>query len=451
MFRVSGLAWLIVALCPAVATAQSVEAHLAWDPSPDSSVQGYTLEYGTKSGSYSHSINVGPVISATVRDLKGGTTYYFAVRAYDIAGVYSPRSNEVSFTTPLAAQSQQSKACTLTLTNHAQSVTAFGGTGSFSALIGSGCPWTMNSSAGWLTVETSSGSGSQVVTYRVAANMAPVPRTAIIYSEYRSVVVTQPARVRGDFNGDGHRDLVWQNRYTGELSVWRMKGADIDRGDYLSPANVGDSDWKIMGTMDADKDGYTDILFQHDAGHVAIWRMQGETRIENIALSSSVTNDPSWRIVGTGDMDRDGFEDIFWQHSDGRVAVWYMNGTTLRESSIIAVVSDARWRVTAIEDFNGDGKLDILWRHTTWGQFLAWNMDDRQYLSSNMRLIMANFQWQVAAVGDYNGDNEADLIWWNSVTGELAAWFVKDGQVMGSRPLKPGQITDTNWRIAGPR
>ena len=70
----------------------------AWNPSSDSQVTGYDLSYGTSSGSYSQTLNVGPSISTTVSGLNDGTTYYFAVRAYNSAGLRSVPSNEVSIT-----------------------------------------------------------------------------------------------------------------------------------------------------------------------------------------------------------------------------------------------------------------------------------------------------------------------------------------------------------------
>jgi hypothetical protein len=451
MFRALCVLLLVVAI-PAQAGAQSSEARLAWDASVDSSVTGYVLEYGTAAGVYSKSINVGLRTEYTVQGLTNGKTYYFAVRAHDSENDYSVRSNVVILATPAP--------CSTAFSTSAQTVASFGANASFTLWTGAGCAWTLASSADWVTLSPADlgGSNSKMITYSVAGNPSPDARTAILYSGNRSVIVTQPGRVRGDFNGDGHVDLLWQNRSTGEVSLWRMKGTTIDRGDYLTPANVGDTNWKIAGTLDADLDGHTDIVFQHDTGHVAIWRMSGEQRVENIAVGTNVTDtqwdprsDPRWRIVGTGDMDRDGFDDILWQHADGRVAAWYMDAIEVREVALIATVSDDRWRVAATDDFNGDGKVDILWRHTTWGQFLVWNMDDRNYLSSGMHLIMASSQWQVSGVGDFDRDGETDLIWWNSVTGELAAWLLKNQEVASSLTLNPGRIEDTNWRIAGPR
>lgn len=60
---------------------------------------GFKIYYGTSSGSYSNVTDVGNVTSYTVANLSTGT-YYFAVTAYDTAGVESAYSNEVVLTPP---------------------------------------------------------------------------------------------------------------------------------------------------------------------------------------------------------------------------------------------------------------------------------------------------------------------------------------------------------------
>lgn len=460
MFRVPGVAIaLIVGLSMGVSAQTTTEVRLAWDASSDPAVAGYVIDYGTASGVYSQSIGVGNVLQYTVTGLLFGKSYYFTVRAYDGNGAFSARSNEVSFTTPTAPSTPPPPGtpppppvtCVMTFSTTTETLKAAGGTANFKLTTSTGCAWTVDSSAEWVSVQNPNGTGTQVVNYFASPNLSKEPRAAILYSGPRSVIVNQRGKVKSDFDGDGLNDLIWQNRLTGELSVWRMNGTTIKRGDYLTPASVGDTNWKILGVMDADRDGHADLVLQHDAGQVAIWRMEGETRVQTVQLSTNVTSDPRWRIVGTGDMDKDEHEDIFWQHTDGRVMVWYMTGLTRREAVVIATVQDPRWRLVGIEDFNYDGKLDVLWRHTQWGQFLVWHMNDRQYLSAGMNLIMANHTWEVAAVGDYSGDGKADLIWRNTVSGELATWFLDGGNILASRALNPGQIADVNWLIAGPR
>jgi hypothetical protein len=74
---------------------------LAWDPDPDNSVAGYRLYEGVLSRTYTNVIDTGNATIATVSNLVWGTTYYFAVTAYDTNGQESALSDEISFTVPL--------------------------------------------------------------------------------------------------------------------------------------------------------------------------------------------------------------------------------------------------------------------------------------------------------------------------------------------------------------
>ena len=93
-------------LCAGSASA-ATSLTLAWDPSPSSGVTGYVMSWGTRSGVYTSTLDVGNALSAPVPGLADGTTYYFAVQAYNADFALSAYSNEVSGqtstpTTPLA-------------------------------------------------------------------------------------------------------------------------------------------------------------------------------------------------------------------------------------------------------------------------------------------------------------------------------------------------------------
>ncbi|MBI5588815.1 MAG: PKD domain-containing protein [Deltaproteobacteria bacterium] len=59
---------------------------------------GYKVYYGTSTGNYTQTINVGNVMTYQVASLTDGGTYYFSVTAYDTAGNESGYSTEVSKT-----------------------------------------------------------------------------------------------------------------------------------------------------------------------------------------------------------------------------------------------------------------------------------------------------------------------------------------------------------------
>ena len=70
----------LVLFCGQAADAATIR--LAWDASPDADVAGYIVVYGTASGSYTASMDVGKQLSCDVQGLADGRTYYFAVKAY---------------------------------------------------------------------------------------------------------------------------------------------------------------------------------------------------------------------------------------------------------------------------------------------------------------------------------------------------------------------------------
>jgi hypothetical protein len=108
---------LLVPLLAACLTASAGTAQqtvsLAWNPDPDSATAGYVLYSGLASGNYSFRTNVGMNTKTTIGGLTAGSTNYFAVTAYNSAGVEGPPSGEISYLVPgsihLTGQSKSGK------------------------------------------------------------------------------------------------------------------------------------------------------------------------------------------------------------------------------------------------------------------------------------------------------------------------------------------------------
>ena len=93
------------------------EVTLAWDPNTEPDLAGYIVHYGSQSGIYSNRIDVGNRTSWAVTGLADGRTYYFAVQAYNAAGVLSPMSAEVSAEMPASVTPRRTDADTDTHAN----------------------------------------------------------------------------------------------------------------------------------------------------------------------------------------------------------------------------------------------------------------------------------------------------------------------------------------------
>jgi hypothetical protein len=96
----------------------------------------------------------------------------------------------------------------------------------------------------------------------------------------------------GDFNGDGHSDILWQNT-NGQVAIWEMNGTNVI-GMAVVGANPGPS-WQEVGTGNFNGDGHSDILFQNTSGQVAIWEMNGTNVIGAAAVGTNPG--PSWLAI----------------------------------------------------------------------------------------------------------------------------------------------------------
>lgn len=91
---------LLFVCSPEAFSQGSQSVNLAWDPNSEGTVSGYKIHYGTASRSYSQSKDAANATNTVVSGLSVGQTYYFAVTAYNSAGLASEPSNEVSYTVP---------------------------------------------------------------------------------------------------------------------------------------------------------------------------------------------------------------------------------------------------------------------------------------------------------------------------------------------------------------
>ncbi len=87
--------FVVILVLLATQTAHSAQVTLEWDPIATEGVTGYKLYYGTTSGNYEFTADVGNQTSYTLTGLDDSGSYYFVATAYDANGAESCYSNEV--------------------------------------------------------------------------------------------------------------------------------------------------------------------------------------------------------------------------------------------------------------------------------------------------------------------------------------------------------------------
>ena len=252
----------------------------------------------------------------------------------------------------------------------------------------------------------------------------------------------------GDFNGDGRDDVLWRND-SGAFTNWlgQASGGFISN-DPNAFSNVPTS-WQVAGTGDFNGDGRDDIVWQRTDGAFTEWLGQANGGFVSNDANAWAVLPTSWRVDGTGDFNGDGKDDILWRRSDGAFTEWLGqdNGGFVSNDANAFQNLPISWQIVGAGDFNGDGRDDIAWRRTD-GAFTVWlGQSNGGFVSNDANAwSVLPTSWQVAAIGDYNGDGRDDIAWRNS-NGAFTNWL---GQANGgfiSNDANAWTVLTTAWHV----
>ena len=319
-----------------------------------------------------------------------------------------------------------------------------------------GCAWSVTGTPEWITVSPTSGAGPATLTVNVAALAGNASRTGGFSVQGASFTATQApaARPGGDFDGDGRMDLLLRHAVDGFVGVWLMNGTTLRDGRLFSPGRVADTQWTIVGSADMNGDAQPDLVWQHDDGALAVWFMNGTTQLNVVFLTPSAVPHRDWRVVSVADFNDDDHPDLLLQHRTERnLAVWLMNGTTLVDGRLVSPprTMDPLWDAVGGGDFNRDGHTDIVLQHAD-GTLAVWLMNQTDLIDGRLLShALPDARWRVLGVGDLDGDGHTDLVLQHGETRQLGAWLLRDLTLSDGRLLSPSSLADPAWRVVGPK
>ena len=168
--------------------ATSSQINLVWSDNSGNE-DGFAIERCQGSGCsvFSPIATVGTGVTTYANTgLAASTTYSYRVRAYNAAG-NSGYSHTATATTPPA-----SPTCSYSISPTSASIPASGGTGTVAVTVGAGCSWIVTSNAAWISVKssTASGTGNGSVSYSVSRNNGG-SRTGTMTVAGQTVLITQ--------------------------------------------------------------------------------------------------------------------------------------------------------------------------------------------------------------------------------------------------------------------
>jgi hypothetical protein len=304
--------------------------------------------------------------------------------------------------------------------------------------------------------------GGGTVAPGTQVTLTATPNQGFTFVEWREGTTVVGTDAQLTFQANAHRNLVavfsgttptgdtsllWQHT-SGALALWTVANGQLVEGVALQGLPQPGPEWAVVGTADFDNDGHVDILWQHvGTGRLAVWYMSGVALREAVLLTGLPLTGPGWHVVGLNDFDGDGNLDLLWQHVDGWLALWRMQGLNLVEASVLMglPLAGREWRVVAVEDLNGDGQADLLWQHTS-GALAIWTMQGLQLQQARVveGAPLPGAQWGV--VGSRMVGGQSELLWMHS-TGALATWRLQGPAFQNAAVLTDLPLVPAGWRV----
>ncbi|MCP3663368.1 MAG: hypothetical protein GY696_12885 [Gammaproteobacteria bacterium] len=206
----------------------------------------------------------------------------------------------------------------------------------------------------------------------------------------------QAIAVIDDFNGDAKSDILIRNTSNNAWWYYPMDGNTVLAGGG-SMQLTRNGDWKFAGTGDFNGDGHADVLVRNSVNNAWWYYPMNGSQVIAGGGSMPLPRVADWKFAGTGDFNGDGKDDILVRNSSNNAWYYYpMDGNTLLAGGgSMLLTSNGDWRLASIGDFNGDGKADVLIRHDTNNAWWYYPMDGNTVLAGGGYVpLTRNGDWE---------------------------------------------------------
>ncbi len=205
-----------------------------------------------------------------------------------------------------------------------------------------------------------------------------------------------------------------------------------------------DPTWEVLGVGDVNGDGSTDVLFYVPATRkVKAWIRLGYKVTETVTVGTASEGD---RCIGISDWTGTGFDGPVFLHADGvSMSFWVIQGG--------AVTSKIEWAPEQLlegswtfftGEVTGDDRQDLVMFKDDGSSVLKVKVASADSVTTS-EVPSPGSNYRIASADDLDGDGSTDFLWEEQSTGSLRFLFLNsDGTVRFDTPWDSNL---PNWRI----
>lgn len=246
--------------------------------------------------------------------------------------------------------------------------------------------------------------------------------TINIDSDYVDLQPLPPARF-GDFSGNGWSDLLARAGRT--LYLYPGNGANTE-----APVSLGNG-WQTLDAItrfgDFNRDGHEDVIGRTPLSGY-LWLYPGT----GTGLGTRISLGPGWNamreITAVGDLDGDGWPDLVAvQKASGYLWFYPGHGTRVGARISLGPGWNTMSELVGVGDLTGDGRVDLLARQAATGTLYLYPGRGTGFAAR----ISLGTGWSalrsLVGVGDFDRDGHPDLMAVDSATGVLYLYRGRTG------------------------